>query len=252
MSQQAVTVKRADYGIDAPEVLRRFILIGTAGIVVGLVLLYPLRNVLPPGLASGFGNACLWMGLTFFVTVGVMICGSKFGKARIADKLIGSLALRGDEKVLDVGCGHGLMLITAAKHLRSGRAVGIDIWQKEDQAGNSMEATLANVSVEGVADRVELKDGDARQLPFDDNSFDLVVSSWALHNIYDKEERAKALREITRVLKPGGRAALIDIQHTDQYAQIFRQSGMENVKRSGPNFIFVIPSHSLTATKSVQ
>jgi SAM-dependent methyltransferase len=252
MSQQTATTRRADYGIDAPKVLRRFILIGTAGIVVGLALLYPLGNVLPPGVASGFGHACLWMGSTFFVTVGVMAWGSKFGKARIANKLIGSLALKGDENVLDVGCGHGLMLITAARRLTTGRAVGVDIWQKEDQAGNSMEATLANVLAEGVSDRVELKDGDARQLPFEDNSFDLVVSSWALHNIYDKEERAKAVREITRVLKPGGRAALIDIQHTDEYAQIFRQGGMENVKRSGPNFVFVIPSHSLTATKSAR
>jgi ubiquinone/menaquinone biosynthesis C-methylase UbiE len=241
--------KRANYGIDAPRVVLRFLIMGALGVALGLVLMYPLRNVVLPGLASGLGNALVWMGGTFLVVAGVMVAGSKFMKPRIAGKLIDTLALKGDEKVLDVGCGHGLMLITAARRLTTGQATGVDIWQKEDQAGNSREATLANVRLEGVADRVALKDGDARQLPFDDASFDAVTSSWALHNIYDKEGRAQAIREIARVLKPGGRVALVDIQHTEEYAQEFRQSGMENVKRRGPNFVFVIPSYSLTATK---
>ena len=252
MSEPASDLKRPDYGIDAPEVLRRFFLMGTGGVVLGLLLLFVLGDKLPRGLASGFGNAFLWMGGTFIIVAVLMILGSKFLKIRVAEKLIDSLSLKGDERVLDVGCGHGLMLITSAKRLRTGRAIGVDIWQREDQAGNSREATLANVHAVGVADRVELRDGDARQLPFDDASFDVVVSSWALHNIYERDERAKAVREIVRVLKPGGRAALIDIQHTAEYAEVFRQSGMENVSRSGPNFIFVIPSHELTASKALK
>lgn len=243
-------MNHANYGIDAPNVVLRFLLMGALGLLLGLICLYPMRHVIPPGLASGVGTALLWTGGTFVVIAVVMICGSKIVKPHITDQLVNSLSLRGDERVLDVGCGHGLMLITAAKRLKTGRATGVDIWQKEDQAGNSPEATLENIRVEEVADRVELKDGDARRLPFEDESFDTVVSSWALHNIYDKEGRVKAVREIIRVLKPGGRVALIDIQHTQEYAQIFRQSGMEDVKRSGPNLVFVIPSYSLTARKS--
>src|SRR2546421_5322762 len=242
--------KRANYGIDAPKVVLRFLAIGTVLVALGYVFTYLLKNSISPGLARGVGSALLWMGGTFILVAVLMIAGSLLIKPRIAEKLINSLSLKGDENILDVGCGHGLMLITAAKRLTTGRATGVDIWQTEDQAGNSREATLENVRVEGVADRVELRDGDARALPFADNSFDAVVSSWALHNIYDKGERAKAVHEIVRVLKPGGRVALIDIQHTDEYAQIFRESGMENVKRDGPNFVFVIPSYSLTATKS--
>jgi AraC-like DNA-binding protein len=45
--------------------------------------------------------------------------------------------------------------------------LGIDIWQKEDQASNTSQATLENALREGVADRVELRDSDARELPFD-------------------------------------------------------------------------------------
>src|SRR5439155_13314827 len=100
--------------------------------------------------------------------------GSKVGKLRFREKLLSEIPWRGDEQVLDVGCGHGLMLIGAAKRLKTGKAIGVDLWQKEDQAGNSREATWENIALENVAERVELKDGDARQLPFADGSFDVV------------------------------------------------------------------------------
>ena len=112
------------------------------------------------------------------------------------------------DRVLDVGCGHGLMLIAAAKKLRTGKAIGVDLWQTEDQAANNPDATLLNARLEGVAERIELKTADARQLPFVDKSFDVVLSSWALHNIYDAAGREQAIAEIARVLKPGGQAAI--------------------------------------------
>ncbi len=149
-----------------------------------------------------------------------MFWGSKFGKLRLRDKIISSIPWRGDERVLDVGCGHGLMLIGAAKRLTSGKAVGIDLWQKEDQSDNSREATLQNVHLENVTDRIELLDGDARKLPFADKSFDVILSSWAIHNIYDRAGRETAIHEIVRVLKPGGRLLIADIRHTAQYARV--------------------------------
>jgi len=126
------------------------------------------------------------------------------GKLRLRDRVIAAIRWRGDERVLDVGCGHGLMLIGAARRLSTGKAVGIDIWQQEDQAGNSMASTQMNARIEGVEGRVELRDGDARKIPFADGTFDVVLSSWALHNIYDAPGRETALREIARILKPGG------------------------------------------------
>jgi ubiquinone/menaquinone biosynthesis C-methylase UbiE len=178
-----------------------------------------------------------------------MIWGSKIGKLRLRDRVLDALPWRGDELVLDVGCGHGLMLIGVAKRLRDGRAIGLDLWQKADQAGNSREATWQNVEIENVAERVELKDGDARSLPFADNTFDVVVSSWALHNIYEAAGRETAVREIVRVLKPGGRLVLTDIRHTREYAKVLQAAQMREIKRSGPNFLFFIPSFTLTATK---
>ena len=105
---------------------------------------------------------------------------------------------------MDVGCGRGLLLNAAARRLTPGKAIGIDLWQSVDQSGNRPEATLANARLEGVAGLVEVKTGDMRELPFEDRTIDLVVSSLAIHNIPDPADRAKAVQEIARVLKPKG------------------------------------------------
>lgn len=101
--------------------------------------------------------------------------------------------------MLDVGRGLGLFLIGAAKRLSTGRAVGIDKWQQEDLSGNNAAGTLDNATIEGVADKVDVHTGDAPALPFDDGSFDVVLSSMALHNIYNAGARHTAVREIARV-----------------------------------------------------
>jgi ubiquinone/menaquinone biosynthesis C-methylase UbiE len=157
--------------------------------------------------------------------------------------------LRGEEMVLDVGCGRGLLLNAAAKRLTTGKAVGIDIWQAEDLSDNRPELALANAEAEGVADRVEVKTGDMQQMPFSDETFDVAVASMAIHNIRNRDGRAKAVREIARVLKPGGRAALQDFQCTDEYTQILRELGWINVERSGSNATMWPPVRVVTGKK---
>jgi ubiquinone/menaquinone biosynthesis C-methylase UbiE len=205
-----------------------------------------------PALAIALVNLGGWPGISFLLTGLIMIWGSRFGKFRLRDRLLDRITWRGDEHVLDVGCGHGLLLVGAGKRLKTGKAVGVDLWQQEDQANNSAAATLENARLEGVADRVEVKDGDARKLPFPDASFDAVVSSWALHNIYDQQGRAQALREIVRVLKPGGQVALLDISHTAEYVQVLKESGLQEVRRPWSSLIFVIPTYAVTARKPTQ
>jgi arsenite methyltransferase len=239
-----------NYGIDAPEVVLRFFVLGIIGVILWLGSILALKT----GFLHWAGfieRPGLWMGCSFLGTAGVMLWGSKKGKLRLRNRVVNEIPWRGDELVLDVGCGHGLLLIAAAKRLRSGKAIGIDLWQQEDQAGNSREATWQNVQLENVAAQVELRDGDARKLPFADHTFDVVVSSWALHNIYDHGGREMAVREIVRALKPGGRVAIIDIRHTNEYARVLRTAQLLNVRRSWPNFLFVIPTFTVTATKPI-
>jgi cyclopropane fatty-acyl-phospholipid synthase-like methyltransferase len=103
-----------------------------------------------------------------------------------------------------MGCGRGAVLLATAKRLPAGKAVGVDLWQA-DQTDNSASATLANAELEGIADRIELHTSDMTALPFDDNSFDAIVSSLAIHNIPGHDGHRAALNGAIRVLKPGGR-----------------------------------------------
>ena len=127
--------------------------------------------------------------------------------------------------MLDVGCGRGLLLVGAARRLSTGTATGVDIWQAEDLSGNRPSAALENARREGVADRVEVQTADMRKIPFPEATFDVVVSSAAIHNLYSPADREKAIREIVRVLKPGGRALIDDIRHGREYAAAFVSIG---------------------------
>src|SRR5438128_501353 len=130
-----------DYGIDAPGVVRRFMLLGAGLVVVGIVLRVLLGQS-SPGLAAALSITAFVTAFWFLATAGLMVLGSKVLKLRFRDKLLDRLKLRGDEQVLDVGCGRGLLLIGVARRLTSGRAFGIDLWQTEDQSGNDPKQTL--------------------------------------------------------------------------------------------------------------
>jgi arsenite methyltransferase len=223
---------KVDYGLDGPPVIRNFALIGAGFVLLGGVL-YALFAASQPTLALSLFVVGVIAGLPSLVTAGLMLRSSKVGKLRQREKLMDLVSLRGDETVLDAGCGRGLLLIAAAKRLPHGKAVGIDLWQAEDLSDNRPEMTLANAAAEGVAERVEIKTGDMQQMPFPDGAFDVAVASMAIHNILNKQGRAKAVREIARVLKPGGRVALQDFTCTDEYAQTLREMGWADVQRSG-------------------
>jgi ubiquinone/menaquinone biosynthesis C-methylase UbiE len=69
-------------------------------------------------------------------------------------------------------------------------------------------------------------------LPFEDNSFDVVVSSLAIHNISGRAGREKAVDEAVRVLRPGGRLMIADIRGTQQHVAQVAKIGMSDVTRS--------------------
>src|SRR5262249_14215910 len=85
---------------------------------------------------------------------------------------------------------------------------------------------------EGVLDRVEVKEGDVRQLPFGDASFDVVVSNFVVHEVNSRAEREQVLREMVRVLKPGGRLALVDFIFTGECVRVLQAIGITDAKRA--------------------
>jgi arsenite methyltransferase len=240
---------KADYGLDAPGLVVGNAVGGAAalgGAWTGWSVLRRRHRV--PAVVLG-GWLAVW-GMVAVARAGLMVRSSRFGKLKERDRLLADLPWRGDERVLDVGCGRGLLLIGAAKRLTSGRAVGLDLWRRQDQAGNDPGATMTNAQTEGVAERVELCDGDARRMPFDDQTFDVVVSSMALHNIPGAAGRTAAIGEIVRVLKPGGRVAVLDFRHAGQYAAALAAAGLGDVHRSPRRFGMYPPVRVVTATKA--
>jgi arsenite methyltransferase len=232
---------KVDYGLDAPALVRSFALAGAALLLAGLV--FALLGV--PGLAGP-----LWLaGAMLLATSAAMLHSSRRGKLIERDRLLNGLGLRGDEEVLDVGCGRGLLLIGAAKRLPSGRAVGVDVWSQVDQSDNRRSATLANAEAEGVRERVQVVDGDMRSLPFGDASFDAVVSSLAIHNVPDRDGRERAIFEIVRVLRPGGRVAILDLRATGEYVLALEDAGLVDVARSGRSFRMYPPVRVVTGRR---
>lgn len=243
-------MSRADYGIDAPPVIRNLALGGGAIVLIGVAAFRFVSE--PRWLMYVIGFWGIFAGGSMLVTALLMIWSSKVGKLHKRRTLVESLQLKGNETVLDAGCGRGLLLNEAAKQLPNGKAIGIDLWQAADQSGNRPEVTMENARAEEVADRVEIKTGDMRALPLPDCSVDAVVASLSIHNIPDKKGRAQAIQEIHRVLKPGGQIALLDFMATQEYIASFQSLGWEVVNRSGPSFWMFPPVRVVRGRKPVR
>ena len=231
---------KPDYGLDGP-----LWIYGLGGAAAGLGVLAGAagrsgRPEVARALAAGALSTAMYPALA--------VRSSRRGKLAERDDLLDALALDGEEHVLDVGCGRGLLLIGAARRLPYGRAVGADVWRRADLSGNDREATLANARLEGVDDRVELVDADARALPFEDASFDLVMAQFVLHNIEPRGEYERAVAEVVRVVRPGGRVAIVDFWHTRRLAALLREHAMSDVRREGPRLRLMPPAYRVLAT----
>ena len=226
---------KPNYGIDAPGVVRNMLVIGIAC----LLLAWFLPNLPIGPVTFRLRPMALITGTILLIEGSLMILYAKAGKFRHRDRMLAMVDWKGNESVLDVGTGRGLLMIGAARKLTTGRAVGIDIWSTTDLSGNSMENALSNAEVEGVRERVEVQNVDATAMKFPDNHFDVVLSNLCLHNIPTREARDKACREIARVLKPGGKAIISDYKNAGQYAEVLKSAGA--VRRRGPYLFDTFP-----------
>ena len=216
-------MRRADYGYDAPYALVIFGLLAVASGLGSAVALrrLPIRAAAPITLYFVF----------FLANTGSFFYTTRRGKFLEWERILDRFHLRGDEMVLDMGCGRGAVLTAVARRLTVGRVTGVDIWSKKDQSGNAKDVALHNASLEGVSDRVHIETADMRALPYPDATFDLVVSSLAIHNIRSNADRKRAIIEGFRVLKPGGRMVIADIRATAIYEDALRKLGVSNVER---------------------
>jgi SAM-dependent methyltransferase len=115
----------------------------------------------------------------------------------------------GSGRVLDAGAGSGRAAVGVLLARRRASVTGLDIysgyWGIDD---NTPERFMINAGMAGAADRADTRTGDMRDMPFDDASFDAVVSSYAIDHL-DRTGRAQAVSEVARVLKPRGEFLLM-------------------------------------------
>src|SRR5262245_60569404 len=135
-------VRRGDYGYDAPYALVAFALLGAGSTIAALV-----------SWATG-GRAAMFAGYAAFFSANAIsfFYTTRHGKFLVWEEVLDGLRLAGGERVLDMGCGRGAVLIAIARRLTTGRATGVDLWSTHDQSGNAREVTLENATLEGVQD----------------------------------------------------------------------------------------------------
>ncbi len=116
---------------------------------------------------------------------------------------LAKLAAQPNERILEVGFGTGHCLVELARSVAAGGKVyGLDLSEE------MLSHTRQLLESEGLAERVELTCGDAGTLPYDDNSLDGIFTSFTFE-LFDTPEIPSVLTEWKRVLKPGGRLAVV-------------------------------------------
>ena len=245
----ASIASKPDYGLDfssghvrQPFSSRRMFGRGAWTLAFG-ILMYLINRSEYPGPAAHILIALGLIGLAFIAAGVVMVQSSRVTRFEVRERILDSLALKGDERVLDIGSGTGVMLIGVAKRLKSGRVTGVDL---------SGEADIAkeNAKLEGVNDKVQRIDVcETPKFVYPDNYYDVVLSMLALHNTGESDVREQLVREMVRVLKPGGQLAIYDVLRTSEYAETLRAAGAQSVELSAVSWPWCLPTRTVTARK---
>ena len=115
--------------------------------------------------------------------------------------LINLLSETHPEKILDVATGTGDLAIQSSKSLPYAQITGLDI------SRGMLEVGEKKIKKNNLSDKIEMIYGDSENIPFDDNTFDAVTVAFGVRNF---ENLLKGLKEMNRVLKPGGKVFILE------------------------------------------
>lgn len=214
-----MNVKR--YGIDAPLAILIYTVFG-----IGLVGHTYLNR------SNYLISIELFIGIILMIGAVIYWHITSRGKYQIFDCAVKQLQPELNDQILDLGCGRGALLTRLASQVQvPGKVVGLDLWLSRDQSNNKMTTTQKNVDDLGLTDWVTLVTGDMTKLAFPDNSFEMITSSFAIHNVKNKQARDQAINEAVRVLKPHGQIMIIDTGHNlNEYGQALQAAGVQVIQ----------------------
>lgn len=198
---------------------------GIIGVALSLILLVVfalvLHGVAKIVLCVIFAIAavlmCVYLAWSVFAYNAFSYDGKRRVSKRIIDGTAGYIDIPDGGVALDIGCGSGALAIAAAKKNPNANIIGCDRWGKE-YASFSKLLCKENARAEGV-ENIKFRKGDATALPFDDETFDAVMSNYVYHNIPTNDRQA-ILLETLRTLKKGGTFAIHDIFSKQKYGDM--------------------------------
>ena len=156
--------------------------------------------------------------------------------AELYDELVSAAGLSPGDRLLEIGCATGKATLPLAA--RGFRLTCLELGHELAAAARRNLAGLDAEVIDSSFESWQPTSGSA--------GFDLVFAATAWHWI-DPEVR---YRKAWQLLRPGGHLAIYDIIHTAEYAKVFKDLGLANIKLSGYSFLWCIPSRTITATKT--
>jgi len=186
----------------------------------------------------------------FFLTflIYLIIAKQKFSytggklQEKVIKELLSTINWNGNGKALDIGCGSGFLTISLAKKFVSAKIVGLDFW------GNNWDYSKKQCDINakslGVSKNIDFIKGSASKLPFNDGTFDLVVSNMTFHKVYDSKEKTTPIFEALRVLKKGSVFAFQDLFLLKSYFGTIDEL-MNKIKSAGVEKISFINTSQL-------
>ena len=167
-------------------------------------------------------------------------------QSQIRDLVIKNLDWNGEGCVLDIGCGSGALSISVAKKYKNAQIIGIDYWGK--QWDYSQTLCEKNAELENVRNQIEFKKASAAELPFENESFDVVLSNLVFHEVGDVKHKTEVIKEALRVLKKDGKFVFQDLflwtkvfGNPEELLKAIKSWGIRDVKMINTNEMPFIP-----------
>jgi len=188
------------------------ILAGVLALMAGSGKLQEGLGILKPVLGAAAGLIAITGLLFAYIATFITLVSWRFASAggdwqnRIHQFIIDRVVQV--QSGLDIGCGNGHLVITAAKRFPGAKFAGIDYWGKDWEY--SIGRCRRNAELESVP-AIAFRQASASRLPYANDAFDLVISCLTFHEVGDVPDRSACLTEALRVLAPGGRFVFFDL-----------------------------------------